>query len=320
MSTTDVAANTALPTYTKKDFESGVDPALVPGLRRLLDHQPGAAAHADRRREAREHRLHLRHRLQLALPVLHEQLRDAHDPRPRADLRLGPQDLAPRAAGLDRDRRRRRARHRRQPLHPRDAAEHWTSRCCCSTTASTASRRARSPRPPSSARRRRRRRTARRTTRSTRRRSRIGAGATFVARTIDIEGPHMAAVLKAAAAHKGSTFVEIYQNCPVFNDGAYEFLTDKAVKADAQLRMEHGKPLALRQGQQEGHPPQRRDDGPRGRDPRRERRDREGHPRPRREARGPDASRSCSRTSRRARVPDADRRLPRRPRCRRSRS
>jgi len=73
----------------------------------------------------------------------------------------------------------------------------------------------------------------------------LGAGATFVARTIDIEGAHMGGVVKAAADHKGSTFVEVFQNCPVFNDGAYTFLTDKAVKADALLRMEQGKPLVF---------------------------------------------------------------------------
>jgi 2-oxoglutarate ferredoxin oxidoreductase subunit beta len=71
----------------------------------------------------------------------------------------------------------------------------------------------------------------------------IGAGATFVARSIDVDGPHMAAVMKAATLHKGAVFFEVFQNCPVFNDGAYDFLTDKAVKADAQLRMEQGKPL-----------------------------------------------------------------------------
>ena len=80
----------------------------------------------------------------------------------------------------------------------------------------------------------------------------IGAGATFVARSIDIEGPHMASVLKAAALHKGSTYVEIYQNCPVFNDGAYEYVTDKAVKADAQLRMEQGKPLLFGKDNKKG--------------------------------------------------------------------
>jgi 2-oxoglutarate ferredoxin oxidoreductase subunit beta len=59
-------------------------------------------------------------------------------------------------------------------------------------------------------------------------------------------------VLKAAAAHKGSTYVEIYQNCPVFNDGAYEYVTEKSVKADAQLRMEHGKPLLFGKDNKKG--------------------------------------------------------------------
>ena len=80
----------------------------------------------------------------------------------------------------------------------------------------------------------------------------IGSGATFVARSIDIEGPHLAGVLKAAAAHRGSTYVEIYQNCPVFNDGAYEYVTEKSVKADAQLRMEHGKPLLFGKDNKKG--------------------------------------------------------------------
>jgi 2-oxoglutarate ferredoxin oxidoreductase subunit beta len=73
----------------------------------------------------------------------------------------------------------------------------------------------------------------------------LGAGATFVARTIDIEGAHMGGVLKVAAEHKGSAFIEIFQNCPVFNDGAFAPLTEKAVKADTLLRMEHGKPLVF---------------------------------------------------------------------------
>jgi 2-oxoglutarate ferredoxin oxidoreductase subunit beta len=71
----------------------------------------------------------------------------------------------------------------------------------------------------------------------------LGAGATFVARSIDIDGPHLAGILKGATEHKGSVFVDVFQNCPVFNDGAYDFVTDKAVKAEAQLRMEQGKPL-----------------------------------------------------------------------------
>ena len=80
----------------------------------------------------------------------------------------------------------------------------------------------------------------------------LGAGATFVARSVDIEGAHMGEVLKAAADHRGSTYVEIFQNCPVFNDGAYTFMTDKAVKADAQLRMVEGKPLLFGKDSKKG--------------------------------------------------------------------
>jgi 2-oxoglutarate ferredoxin oxidoreductase subunit beta len=80
----------------------------------------------------------------------------------------------------------------------------------------------------------------------------LGAGASFVARTIDVEGAHMGAVLKSAAEHKGSVFVEVFQNCPVFNDGAYAFITEKAVKADAQLRMEHGRPLLFGKDNRKG--------------------------------------------------------------------
>jgi 2-oxoglutarate ferredoxin oxidoreductase subunit beta len=80
----------------------------------------------------------------------------------------------------------------------------------------------------------------------------LGSGATFVARSIDIEGAHMGVVMKAAAEHKGSCFVEIFQNCPVFNDGAYLFLTEKAVKADAILRMEEGKALLFGKDNKKG--------------------------------------------------------------------
>ena len=80
----------------------------------------------------------------------------------------------------------------------------------------------------------------------------LGAGGTFVARSIDVEGAHLGAVVQAAQAHKGTAYVEIYQNCPVFNDGAYQNLTDKAVKADRQLRMEHGKPLLFGKDMKKG--------------------------------------------------------------------
>ena len=55
----------------------------------------------------------------------------------------------------------------------------------------------------------------------------LGAEATFVARTLDSERAHLTEVLKAAAAHRGTSFVEIYQNCPIFNDGAFDVLKDK---------------------------------------------------------------------------------------------
>jgi 2-oxoglutarate/2-oxoacid ferredoxin oxidoreductase subunit beta len=71
----------------------------------------------------------------------------------------------------------------------------------------------------------------------------LGAEASFVARTIDRDKQHLPAVLRAAAAHKGSAFIEIYQNCPVFNDGAFAALTDKDTKALNQIRLEHGEPI-----------------------------------------------------------------------------
>jgi 2-oxoglutarate ferredoxin oxidoreductase subunit beta len=80
----------------------------------------------------------------------------------------------------------------------------------------------------------------------------LGAGATFVARTIDADQAHMASVLKRAAEHKGTAFVEIFQNCIVFNDGAYEAISDKSVRDDARLLLEHGKPLVFGKNKDKG--------------------------------------------------------------------
>jgi 2-oxoglutarate ferredoxin oxidoreductase subunit beta len=80
----------------------------------------------------------------------------------------------------------------------------------------------------------------------------LGAEATFVARSIDVEAKHLQETLKRAHEHKGSTFVEILQNCNVFNDGAFESLTDKATKADTQLVLEHGKPLIFGRNRDRG--------------------------------------------------------------------
>ena len=80
----------------------------------------------------------------------------------------------------------------------------------------------------------------------------VAAGATFVARTIDVDVTHLTETLRRAAAHKGSAFVEIYQNCKVFNDGVFEYATEKGVKADNLVYLEHGKPLVFGQDQNRG--------------------------------------------------------------------
>ena len=71
----------------------------------------------------------------------------------------------------------------------------------------------------------------------------LGAEASFVARTIDRDRKHLTEVLRAAATHEGAALVEIYQNCPVFNDGAFAALTEKDVKDANQIRLEAGEPI-----------------------------------------------------------------------------
>jgi 2-oxoglutarate ferredoxin oxidoreductase subunit beta len=68
----------------------------------------------------------------------------------------------------------------------------------------------------------------------------LGAEASFVARTIDSDRRHLTDVLRAAAQHPGSALVEIYQNCNIFNDGAFEAMKDKDQAQDAVIRLEHG--------------------------------------------------------------------------------
>jgi 2-oxoglutarate ferredoxin oxidoreductase subunit beta len=70
----------------------------------------------------------------------------------------------------------------------------------------------------------------------------LGAEATFVARTVDTDRGHEAEVLRAAAAHQGSALIEIYQNCNVFNDGAFDAVRGKPGR-DNQIRLEHGRPI-----------------------------------------------------------------------------
>jgi 2-oxoglutarate/2-oxoacid ferredoxin oxidoreductase subunit beta len=71
----------------------------------------------------------------------------------------------------------------------------------------------------------------------------LGAEASFVARTIDRDKRHLTEVLRAAAIHEGAALVEIYQNCPVFNDGAFSALTEKETKDANQIRLVAGQPI-----------------------------------------------------------------------------
>ncbi len=71
----------------------------------------------------------------------------------------------------------------------------------------------------------------------------LGAEASFVARTIDSDRKHLTSVLRAAADHRGAAFVEIYQNCPIFNDDAFAPLKDPASRDDRLIRLEHRTPI-----------------------------------------------------------------------------
>ena len=80
----------------------------------------------------------------------------------------------------------------------------------------------------------------------------LGAGARFVARSIDTLQPHLVGTLKRAHAHKGASFVEILQNCVVFNDAVFDNITGKEVAPDAQVLLEHGKPLLFGKTKEKG--------------------------------------------------------------------
>jgi 2-oxoglutarate ferredoxin oxidoreductase subunit beta len=71
----------------------------------------------------------------------------------------------------------------------------------------------------------------------------LGAEASFVARTIDSDRKHLTAVLSAAAAHRGTSLVEIYQNCPIFNDGAFDAIKGRDTAAEALIPLVHGEPI-----------------------------------------------------------------------------
>ena len=71
----------------------------------------------------------------------------------------------------------------------------------------------------------------------------LGAGATFVARTVDTNVKHMAGILKAAAAHKGTSFIEIFQNCVIFNDKVFDDVADKKVRDERMVDLVPGRPV-----------------------------------------------------------------------------
>jgi 2-oxoglutarate ferredoxin oxidoreductase subunit beta len=80
----------------------------------------------------------------------------------------------------------------------------------------------------------------------------LGAEATFVARSVDVFQAHLKATLKKAAAHQGSAFLEILQNCNIFNDGAWDAVTEKDVRDEHTLALEHGQPLVFGKAKDKG--------------------------------------------------------------------
>jgi 2-oxoglutarate ferredoxin oxidoreductase subunit beta len=80
----------------------------------------------------------------------------------------------------------------------------------------------------------------------------LGADATFVARSMDRDPKHLQAMLLRANQHKGASFLEIYQNCNIFNDTAFEIFTEKSTKPEETLFLEHGKPFLFGMNQNKG--------------------------------------------------------------------
>lgn len=80
----------------------------------------------------------------------------------------------------------------------------------------------------------------------------LGAGARFVARSVDTQQAHLIGVLKRAHDHRGTSFVEIFQNCVVYNDGVFDDFTEKSVAPERQLLVEHGKPLVFGKDKRQG--------------------------------------------------------------------
>jgi 2-oxoglutarate ferredoxin oxidoreductase subunit beta len=80
----------------------------------------------------------------------------------------------------------------------------------------------------------------------------LGAEGSFVARSLDVDPHHMVEILERAAKHKGASFVEIYQNCNIYNDGAFEDFTAKEVRADRMIFLKHGEPMIFGKNNDKG--------------------------------------------------------------------
>ena len=76
--------------------------------------------------------------------------------------------------------------------------------------------------------------------------------ATFVARSVDVDVKHLAVVLTQAAQHKGVSFVEVFQNCNIFNDGAFKHFTEREIREERTINLEHGKPLIFGKDKNKG--------------------------------------------------------------------
>ena len=80
----------------------------------------------------------------------------------------------------------------------------------------------------------------------------LAAEATFVARTVATDTKHLSATLERAAHHRGGCFVEVYQNCNVYNDGAFDYFAERSVRAEQTINLEHGKPLIFGKNRDKG--------------------------------------------------------------------
>jgi 2-oxoglutarate/2-oxoacid ferredoxin oxidoreductase subunit beta len=80
----------------------------------------------------------------------------------------------------------------------------------------------------------------------------LGSGGTFIARTIDTEAKHLAAVVTRGHQHRGASFIEILQNCPIYNDGIFDQVKDKKIAADYKVELEHGQPVVFGKEREQG--------------------------------------------------------------------